>query len=380
MFLRSFSSRWVLYMCETRGPVQKGAACSTEHMFVHIVFSLTEKSLYVAAIGLWIDSMRQRDRCYVSHGHSDHAREHATVVVSPNSARVCKLRFGRKAEKKRQTSLLGEAAPARPEIAFEEHAFNEPWNEGDHRLTLYSAGHILGSSQLMIEGEAGSFVYTGDFKLARSYTCEPTEVKPCDTVLMECTYGRPQYVFPSRDEVEERIVSFALKALEDGCAPIFFAYSLGKAQEAMAILHKANVPITVHGAVHAMARVYEDAGVRLGPFEKYDALTYDGTRALIWPPSGKTRPKAAHTRTYRTAMLTGWALGSGASHRYGVDEVIPLSDHADFPSLLRYIELAQPKKVLLNHGWRDFVWRLRRMGIDAEYLEPYQQLALFSAV
>jgi hypothetical protein len=33
--------------------------------------------------------------------------------------------------------------------------------------------------------------------------------------------------------------------------------------------------------------------------------------------------------------------------------------------------------VLLNHGWRDFVWRLKRMGIDASYLEENEQLALF---
>ena len=83
-------------------------------------------------------------------------------------------------------------------------------------------------------------------------------------------------------------------------APILFAYSLGKAQEVMAILAKANVPVTTHGAVHAMARVYEEAGVRLGAYEKYDALAYDGTRALIWPPSGKTRPKAPTTPTSRS--------------------------------------------------------------------------------
>jgi Cft2 family RNA processing exonuclease len=341
------------------------------------VFSLTQKSLYVAALDLWIDSLRERDRAYVSHGHSDHAREHATVVTSPNSARVCRLRFGRKTDRERQTSLLAEPAPRRPAVTFEEHAFNEPWIEREHRLTLFSAGHVLGSSQLMIEGEAGSFVYTGDFKLARSYTCEPPEVKKCDVLLMECTYGRPHYVFPPRDEVEDRIISFAQKALEDGCAPVFFAYSLGKAQEAMAILAKAAIPVTTHGAIHAMARVYEEAGVRLGAYEKYDSATYDGTRALIWPPSGKTRPKASHNRPMRTAMLTGWALDSGAAYRYGADAIIPLSDHADFPSLLRYIERAQPKNVLLNHGWRDFVWRLRRMGVEAEYLEQHQQLALF---
>ncbi len=338
------------------------------------MFSLNDRSLYVEAIDLWIDALKERNRSYVSHGHADHAREHRTIVSSPNSARVCRSRFGRRAERSRQTSLVAEPRPA---VVFEEHAFNEPWWEGEHRLTLFSAGHVLGSSQLMIEGEAGRFVYTGDFKLARSYTCEPPEVKPCDTVLMECTYGRPQYVFPSRDEVEEQIVAFAQDALARDCAPLFFAYSLGKAQEAMAILAKAGIPLTVHGAVHALARVYEEAGVRLGDYAKYDALTYDGTRALIWPPSGKTRPKATHQRPLRTAVLTGWALGPGATYRYGCDAAIPLSDHADFPSLLRYLELAQPKKVLLNHGWRDFVWRLRRMGVDAEYLEPHQQLALF---
>ena len=337
------------------------------------MFSLSDTSLYVEALDLWIDSMRPRSRCYVSHGHSDHARPHETIVTSVDNARVCRLRLGRRTA--RQTHLLEVAAT--PACDFEEHAFNEPWSDGDHRLTLFSAGHVLGSAQLMIESEAGSFVYTGDFKLGRAYTCAPAEVKRCDVVLMECTYGRPRYVFPSRDEVEEQMVTFALDALESGAAPVFFAYSLGKAQEAMAILGKAGIPLTVHGAIHSMARVYEEAGVLLPSFEKYDALTYDGTRALVWPPSGKTRPSALRNRPARTAMLSGWALDASARFRYGVDSAFSLSDHADYPSLLRYIELAQPKKVLLNHGWREFVHHLRRIGVDAEYLERNPQLALF---
>jgi hypothetical protein len=44
---------------------------------------------------------------------------------------------------------------------------------------------------------------------------------------------------------------------------------------------------------------------------------------------------------------------------------------------MRYIEQAQPSKVLLNHGWKDFAWRLKRMGVDATYLEANEQLALF---
>ena len=339
------------------------------------MFSLRERSLYVGDLDLWIDSMRPRARSYVSHGHSDHAREHDVIVATPATAEICRSRFRRRAEKPRQLSLVREKR--RPDCHFEEHRFNHTWRDGEHDLTLFSAGHVLGSAQLLIEGEHGRFVYTGDFKLERSYTCEPPEVKRCDVLLMECTYGRPQYVFPSRDEVEERIIDFATRALEDGCAPLFFAYSLGKAQEAMAILGKANIPLSVHGAVYEMSRVYESSGVKMPAYERYDAELYDGTKALIWPPSGKTLPKALNGKPSRSCMLTGWALGAGAQYRYGADEAIPLSDHADYPALLRYIELAQPRKVYLNHGWKDFTWRLKRMGIDAVYLEENEQLALF---
>src|SRR6202011_2288953 len=177
-------------------------------------------------------------------GHSDHAREHDTIVTSPANAAICRSRFERAIARGKQTSLLRERP--RPACDFEERGFNAPGIEGNHRLPLFPAGHVLGSAQLLIEGERGRFVYTGDFKLSRSYTCEPAEVKRCDTLLMECTFGRPHYVFPSRDEVEDAVISFASKALEDGHAPVFFAYSLGKAQEAMAILGKAGIPLTVH--------------------------------------------------------------------------------------------------------------------------------------
>lgn len=363
-------------VAENPTPARKGAFPGRHERTFVLVFSLTERSLYVRDLDLWIDSMRPRSRCYVSHGHSDHAREHDTIVTTPANARICRSRFERSLAHAKQMALL--PARGRPACDFEERNFNEPWEDGRHRLTLFPAGHVLGSAQLLIEGDAGRFVYTGDFKLARSYTCEPPEVKRCDVLLMECTYGRPQYVFPSRDEVEDALVTFATKALEDGVAPVLMAYSLGKAQEAMAILGKAGVPLTVHGAVHAIARCYEESGVRLPPYERYDAVTYDGTRALIWPPSGKRLPKALAGKRSRTAMLSGWALDASAPFRYGVDACIPLSDHADYAALLRYIELAQPSKVLLNHGWRDFVWRLRRMGIDASYLEANEQLSLFS--
>ena len=341
------------------------------------MFSVHEKSLYVSALDLWIDSMKPRERCYVSHGHSDHAREHQTIVTSVNSAKICRVRFARRNGQPAQQSLLETAQPQkRPQCDFEEHDFNEPWHVSEHRLTLFSAGHILGSSQLLIESENGAFVYTGDFKLDPSLTAEAPEVKRCDVLLMECTYGRPQYAFPPREEVAAQIVAFAQETLEANGVPVFFAYSLGKAQEAIAILGHSGIATTVHGSVHSISKIYEEAGVQLPPYSRYDADAFDGCCALVWPPSGRTLPKAIRGRKAKTAILTGWSVDRSTTFRYGVDRAFPLSDHADYPALLRYIELAQPRKVLLNHGWRDFAYRLQRLGIDAEYLEENPQLSL----
>jgi len=339
------------------------------------VFSLSRKSLYVEALDLWIDSMSSQERCYVSHGHSDHAREHRTIVATPNTARICRARFARR-DRGPQLSLLAREQEPRAPVTFEEHAFNQAWDERDHRLTLFSAGHVLGSAQLMIESDSGRFVYTGDFKLRESLTVEPPEVKPCDVVLMECTYGRPQYVFPPFDEVAGQMIAFARSALEGDAVPVFFAYSLGKAQEAMAILGRAGLPLTVHSAIDTVTKVYEECGVALPAYARYDAELFDKRSVLIWPPGGKALPKALRNRPVRTAVLTGWSLDRGALFRYGTERGFALSDHADYPALLQYVERAQPRKVLLNHGWRDFVYRLRALGIDAEYLEDHAQLSL----
>lgn len=324
------------------------------------MFTVTDKSLYVREIDLWIDSMRKRERGYVSHGHSDHAREHETVIATPLTAEICRARF-----RKRRNAC-----------AFEEHSYNRPWRCGDYELTLFSAGHVLGSSQLLIEGAQGRVVYTGDFKLEPSFSCEAAEVKRCDVVLMECTFGRPRYVFPPRDEIAAQMIAFARDTLERGEIPVFLAYSLGKSQEAMAVLASGSIPTVVHGAVAPIADIYEGAGARLGNWQRYDPAQPVADAAIVWPPSGTSLPRTFGRRRMRRAMLSGWAIDGRRSYRYGGDRAFALSDHADYPSLLRYLELAQPRKVLLNHGRRDFATLLRKLGFDAEYLEENQQMAL----
>ena len=77
----------------------------------------------------------------------------------------------------------------------------------------------------------------------------------------------------------------------------------------------------------------------------------------------------------RTAVITGWAMDPGAIYRYQCDAAFPLSDHADFPDLLRFVEAVQPQRVLTLHGFaQDFARTLRERGIEAWAIGEDNQL------
>jgi len=69
------------------------------------------------------------------------------------------------------------------------------------------------------------------------------------------------------------------------------------------------------------------------------------------------------------------AIDSSAIYRMRCDAAFPLSDHADFNDLLRFVELVQPKRVLTLHGFaREFAQTLRARGLDALALGHGNQL------
>src|SRR3954451_16777469 len=82
-------------------------------------------------------------------------------------------------------------------------------------------------------------------------------------------------------------------------------------------------------------------------------------------------------RNRPTAVLTGWGLDPGAKFRYQCDAAFPLTDHADYPDLVRYVELVQPQRVLTLHGFAAaFAQDLRSRGFDAWALSEENQLEL----
>ena len=308
---------------------------------------------------LWLDARRSRRASFVSHAHGDHLGSHELTICTPETARLARLR-------------LGNAARG----TFSERRYGEQFEHEGVAMTLLPAGHVLGSAQLLAEFGGTKFLYTGDFKLRAGRTHVPAEVARCDVLLMECTFGRPHYRFPDRDAVERELVAICTAALERDATPVVYAYALGKAQEIVAALTSHGVPTMVHPSVADVCDVYAAAGVGLGPYRRYRYVDRRG-HALVAPPESR-RSRLVEMLVRRVEIaVTGWACDRSARFRLGVDVALPYSDHADFDELLRFVDAAQPAKVYCVHGFDDFIYALRRRGVDAEWLAPNPQLELF---
>src|SRR5437764_12438980 len=121
----------------------------------------------------------------------------------------------------------------------------------------------------------------------------------------------------------------------------------------------------LHGSVYRMTRIYEQLGQSFCKYVRYRANDVAG-RVLICPPSANRSHMLERIPHKRVAMMSGWAVDPNAVYRYQVDAAFPLSDHADYCDLIRYVELVQPRRVLTLHGFAAaFARDLRDSGIEA---------------
>ncbi|HEV2804855.1 MAG TPA: ATP-dependent DNA ligase [Chthoniobacterales bacterium] len=316
-----------------------------------------DRGVYLPKEDIWLDPWDAKPFAFVSHAHSDHIAPHDEIIVSERTARLMQARM----PGERHEHILN---------------FGEKKTVRGLGVTLIPAGHIFGSAQFFLETEDGSLLYTGDFKLRPGRSAEPAEWRQAQTLIMETTFGIPRYRFPPTEEIVGQIVAFSRDALETGAVPVLLGYSLGKAQEILCALSDAGLKPMLHGSVHQMTRIYEQFGQSFCEYERYHGDRVAG-KVLICPPSVVRSRMLEKIKDKRIAMISGWAVDPNAIYRYQVDAAFPLSDHADYTDLIRYVELVQPERVLTLHGFAaEFARDLRERGIEAWALSEENQLEL----
>jgi putative mRNA 3-end processing factor len=312
------------------------------------MFTFDSFGIKLSAHDFWLDAHRKVDFSFISHGHTDHLRNHNTVLATPATLRFHALRG-----KQRQTIALD---------------YYEPFVLGDLTLQLYPAGHVLGSAMIRVERNGQSLLYTGDFKIRSSLTTERIKIPKADILIMESTFGHPDYRnTPSLLELVNDLNSFIQSAHKARNIPVVLAYALGKGQEAMKILGDLGYQVSVHHSVWDTARVYCDFGYQFPNCHIWDESESTVSDVLILPPHLTRTPVYRSLNPKRTVLLSGWA-NSKTGFRWGSNAQIPLSDHADFDDCLAFVQTVQPKKIFTLHGFPEFADHLRTLGYNAEVL------------
>jgi Cft2 family RNA processing exonuclease len=326
-----------------------------------------DHGLKLTTADLAVDFCRRQPRAFISHAHSDHIARHEYTLCTPETAALLRHRLGE-----------------RPMLTM---PYRAPIDWGGLRLTTLPAGHCLGSAMLLAEDGEESLLYTGDFKLEQPATAERAELATADLLIIESTWGNPQYRLPPREDVLEELLALVRGALAQESVPVIQAYALGKGQEVTRLLTDAEIPVLQHRSVFAVSQIYEACGVKLGEYGRLGDRPAAGS-AVVVPPGaawgtaldqiagGSTKAGRLPLPTVSIAV-TGWAVERGAKYRLGVDHALPLSDHADYDELFEAVARVGPRTVYCTHGPESFVERLRDAGFDAYPLGRPSQRRLF---
>ncbi len=288
------------------------------------LLELREPGLYCPAGDFYIDPWLPVDRAVITHAHSDHAlpgsRHYLTAAPGETLLRA---RIG-------------------PDAVIQSVPYGESLAVGGVTLSLHPAGHILGSAQVRLNQQGEVWVVSGDYKLAPDPTCAPFEPLRCHTFVTESTFALPIFRWPDEAATLAAINSWWHSNRTAGNISVLFAYPLGKAQRVLSGLDASIGPIAAHPAIERYSAIYRGQGIALPE----TAPLVPGSLLLTPPAVTDRHPDAS------TAFVSGWMRIRGTRRRRSLDRGFVMSDHADWPALLRTIEETAAETIWVTHGYR----------------------------
>lgn len=311
--------------------------------------------LYCKAGDFFIDPWQSAARAVITHAHGDHARNGSEEYYCATAcAPLLRQRLG--------------------EQVIRAYGYGEKFTLGDALVSFHPAGHILGSAQVRIEVCGEVWVVSGDYKRDPDPTCEPFEVVPCHTLITEATFALPIYHWGDGKDIFKSVFDWWQQNRARNVCSVLFCYALGKAQRLLAELGRfTEQPAFVHGAMTALTEIYRDAGVSMLPTlavsDQAHKQDFRGELILAPPSAGQT-PWMKRFKDCSTAFASGWMQIRGTRRMRGYDRGFAISDHTDWPGILRTVAETGTQRVLVTHGQPESLVRfLQERGIEAAPLK-----------
>jgi putative mRNA 3-end processing factor len=171
-------------------------------------------------------------------------------------------------------------------------------------------------------------------------------------------------IFRWRDafEVRDAVHAWWRANQQAGRVSFLFAHPVGQAQRLLAMLDPCVGPIYTHESIEPVTEIYRLQGIRLAPAGTAGARG-DWPRALVLaPPSAHGSAWERRFGPASPALASGWMRIRGTRRRRSLDRGFVLSDHADWPGLLRAIEETRAERIWVTGGFRGPITRWLQEG------------------
>ena len=304
---------------------------------------LNDNGLYCRYGDFYLDPKQPVKTAVVSHAHGDHAIAGSTqVFCTEATAAFMQLRYGKNAA--REFCLT---------------AFNQPFLIGDIQITLISAGHMLGSAQILMEYKGVKYLYTGDYKVQPDDTCEPIEWAKADVLITETTFANPATQHP--DPVAE------IGKLNDIKSNILLgAYALGKSQRLIKLINTwcPQKKILIHHRIMPVNLVYEKFGFSPGKYQMYGRklMKQQDEYVYIVPPF--TFESYFKATGVKRLFASGWK-----NLQTNEQDTLFISDHVDWNDILQCVKFTEPTQIWTLHGDGAHLKRYFEGSIDVKILK-----------
>lgn len=315
------------------------------------LIKFTNKGIFCPKGNFYIDPWQPVDYAVTTHGHADHVKwGNKHYLCHDLTKPILKQRY--QLEHNVQTLPYGQEL-----------------NINGVNLTLFPAGHVIGSAQVRLEYKGEITVISGDYKVEYDGISTAYEPVKCHTFVSECTFGLPIYHWQPQVEIFNEIQTWITNNHDKHKTSILVAYSLGKAQRLIKNL-AGELPIYVHQSIANLNEGFKLAGVDLP-----DTITITSDikkdelqrGIVIIPPALADGKWIKSLINPAVGVCSGWMAVRAGRRWRSADAGFALSDHADWPGLLSAIQATTAEKVFVTHGSTAvFAKYLNEIGIQSE--------------
>ena len=314
-----------------------------------------KEGLYCIPGDFYIDPLYPVKKALITHAHTDHARPNNHFILgTKETIEIMKIRYA----KSYCTN-------------YQVINYNSPLTINNIDITFIPAGHILGSSQILIEYNGCKVLISGDYKRVEDKTCKSYQNKKCDIFITEATFGLPIFSHPfDKDEIKKLLES----VIKNNQKPhLIGVYALGKCQRILSLLRDAGYDETIylHGALMKITDYYVSEGLRIGKVKNTSDLNLSELKnqIILCPPSALHDKWSRKFKNPIKGIVSGWMNIRQRIKQKNIQLPLIISDHADWDDILLTTKENNPEKVLVTHGREEaLVFQLNKLGYDAKAL------------